>query len=116
VLLDALYDRQTDQVAYWVRAADSFSAFVFDWFAHFYFAEGTPLSASRDDDRGLLRSQGEEPYRSFIFERDLPPEAPPLRSPAEKPYRDGLWLYAPDAEPLAPPHLQGERIKPSPGS
>ena len=81
VVVDDYYDFQAKQVVHWVRVADSFSAFVFSWFADYYFQEWTPLSECGRNTDGMLRSQ------------------------TEKPYLDGLWLYAPDADPLAPPHL-----------
>jgi hypothetical protein len=81
VIVDADYDFQTKKVAPWVRVADHFSAFVFDWFARFYFEEWTPLSECGPDADGLSRSH------------------------AQKPYLNGLWLYAPHAEAVAPPHL-----------
>jgi hypothetical protein len=84
VFLDAYYDhRQNDSAGEPPpeKVADRFSDFLFDWFARFYFMEWTPLS-----------------------ERSLyPPQR--TRRPREKPYRNGLWLYAPDAETLLPPYL-----------
>jgi hypothetical protein len=81
VVVDERYDFEAKQLGRWVRFADRFSAFVFDGFAQFYSQKWTPLS---EYDRDAKRM---------------------LRSPADKPYRNGLWLYAPDAEPLAPPPL-----------
>jgi hypothetical protein len=63
------------------RGAGRFSQFLFDWFARFYFEDWTPLA-----------------------ERSPYPEQR-TRPPSEKRYLDGLWLYAPDAEALAPPYL-----------
>lgn len=63
------------------RVADSFSAFLFDWFAGNYFEPWTPLS-----ERSSSRHLRKRPRR-------------------EKPYLNGLWLYAPDADAVAPPYL-----------
>jgi hypothetical protein len=75
------HDEERPDGGWQVQVADRFSDFVFGWVADYYFLDWTPLS-----------------------ERDLA-EKNRLRPPREKPYRDGLWLYAPHAEPLAPPHL-----------
>src|SRR5439155_2934042 len=61
--------------------ADHFSDFLFDWFAGNYFQPWTPLS-----------------------ERSSSKKIRP-RPPREKPYLNGLWLYAPDADAVAPPYL-----------
>jgi hypothetical protein len=65
----------------WQKAAPTFSEFLFDWFGDFYFQDWTPLSERSDTRR----------------DRD--------KEPREKPYLNGLWLYAPAALPLYPPHL-----------
>jgi hypothetical protein len=79
VVVDEHFDGS--RVLRWVQVADRFSDFVFDWVADHYFRAWTPISerSSYSDLR--------------------------LRPPREKPYLNGLWLYAPDAEALAPPHL-----------
>jgi hypothetical protein len=81
VVVDEDYNFDTKQVVSWVRVADRFSVFVFDWFGHYYYKNWTPLSEHDDDPRR---------------------RTPPAR---EKPYLNGLWLYAPEAEPLPPPCL-----------
>jgi hypothetical protein len=81
VIVDAEYDHQTEQVIHWVRVADRFSAFIFDWFADYYYEDWTPLS-----------------------ERNPYPDRR-TRPPRENLYRNGLWLYAPHAEAVAPPSL-----------
>jgi hypothetical protein len=81
VIVDEHYDFQAKQIVRWVQIADSFSAFVFGWFADYYAQEWTPLSECGRDADGMLRSH------------------------ADKPYRNGLWLYAPHAEALDQPHL-----------
>jgi hypothetical protein len=81
VFVDEDYDFERKQVVRWVKVADHFSSFVFDWIAGHYFEGWTPLSECSRDATGRLRSR------------------------REKPYRNGLWLYAPHAAALAPPCL-----------
>jgi hypothetical protein len=84
VLVDRHYAEGPDgrwQELEWVRVAGHFSDFLFGWIADYYVRDWTPLS-----------------------ERD-PYEVNRIRPPREKPYLNGLWLYAPHAEPLAPPQL-----------
>jgi hypothetical protein len=81
VVVDESYDDKTSLVVEWVRIADRFSHFVFDWVARFYFEDWTPLS-----------ERSPYPYQR-------------TRPAREKPFLNGLWLYAPDAEALAPPFL-----------
>jgi hypothetical protein len=63
------------------KVANRFSDFLFDWITRFYGEDWTPLSER-------------SPY---------PGER--TRRPLDKRYLDGLWLYAPAAEPLAAPYL-----------
>jgi hypothetical protein len=83
VFQDPYYDQREEdaEIPPPEKVADRFSVFLFDWFAQFYRHKWTPLS-----------------------ERSSYPHLR-KRSPRAKPYLDGLWLYAPDAEPLAPPYL-----------
>jgi hypothetical protein len=86
VIVDESYDYRPEapeglEVQEWVKVADHFSGFVFDWIAGFYFRDYTPLC-----------------------ERTYNPSRR-TRPPREKPYLDGLWLYASQAETVAPPYL-----------
>src|SRR5262249_35292861 len=86
VVVDESYDYRPNhpdgsRVLEWVKVADYFSEFVFDWVADYYFREWTPLS-----------------------ERDVYPGRR-TRPACEKPHFNGLWLYAPCAEGLDGPSL-----------
>ncbi len=84
VFVDADYDHRatdTEGLPPAEKVADCFSDFVFDWMTRFYCEGWTPLS-----------------------ERSPYPDQR-TRPAGEKPYLDGLWLYAPQAEALAPPYL-----------
>jgi hypothetical protein len=81
VIVDETYDFQAKQVVLWKRVADCFSAFVFDWFARFYQQDWIPLS-------------GRSPYTQQR-----------TRPEGDKPYLNGLWLYASKGEAVAPPYI-----------
>ncbi len=86
VVVDETYNYRPDdpegsRILEWVKVADHFSAFVFDWIAGYYFRNYTPLSERAYDSKRRTR---------------------PAR---EKLYLNGLWLYAANAEALLPPYL-----------
>jgi hypothetical protein len=84
VVVDEAYfpsSPEGEKIKEWVQVAPHFSDFIFDWFAGNYFHSWTPYSEAVGDGPGLRRTR------------------------PNKPYLNGLWLFAPNAEPLAPPHL-----------
>jgi hypothetical protein len=101
VFMDPYYDQYQEDPADIPapeKVAERFSEFLFDWFAGFYSRDWTPLS-----------ERSPYPHLRTRPERD-------------KPHLNGLWLYAPEAEPVAPPcidylidHLaEGPRIEVTP--
>ena len=84
------YDEATKRgrVVRWVREADSFSDFLFDWIGGYYFRDWTPLSETHSPNGMTIGPAG------------------------EKPYLNGLWLYAPSAEVLLRPSAETGKATP----